>query len=198
MRATNSFFLYSFSCNPTTFNRTPYNLVVDCCIWRECYGGIDVEKVFWVVKRIMTKLCGKLSLICMVAFSMLLFNLQAGGRIRWQPLFEPGCGGAMTAVAVSPHNPQNVLLAGDMLGVGISVDGGQNWQLTFGFDSYEMADFAFHPSRPDEIWVGSMSGPYISQDGGVHWESAERELANVEGAGGLLQSSSSRPDPAGI
>jgi hypothetical protein len=48
--------------------------------------------------------------------------------IRWTPLYEPGCGGWLTSVAVSPHNPRHVLLGGDMLGIGLSTDGGDSWQ----------------------------------------------------------------------
>ncbi len=89
--------------------------------------------------------------------------------IRWTPLYEPGCGGWLTSVAVSPHNPRHVLLGGDMLGIGLSTDGGDSWQSTFGLPSWEIADFTFHPIHPRTVWVGTMSGPCLSTDGGRHW-----------------------------
>lgn len=57
-----------------------------------------------------------------------------------------------------------------MLGVGVSEDGGDSWQPTFGFSMWEIADFTFHPTDPNVIWVGTLGGPYVSVDGGHHWE----------------------------
>ncbi|MCX5671670.1 MAG: hypothetical protein NTU94_10170 [Planctomycetota bacterium] len=39
-------------------------------------------------------------------------------------------GGRITSVAVSPHDARPVLLGGDMLGAGLSEDGGDAWQAT--------------------------------------------------------------------
>lgn len=89
--------------------------------------------------------------------------------IRWSPLFEPGCGGWLTSTAVSPHHPKHVLLGGDMLGIGVSTDGGDSWQSTSGLPSWEIADFTFHPTNPRVVWVGTMSGPCLSTDGGRTW-----------------------------
>ena len=88
----------------------------------------------------------------------------------WQTLNEPGCGGAMTAISVSPFDSKRVLVAGDMLGVGLSTDGGDHWQATTGFRSWEIADFTWHPTDPQTVWVGTMSGPYVSHDGGRTWQ----------------------------
>ena len=57
-----------------------------------------------------------------------------------------------------------------MLGVGASRDKGRTWEPTFEFLSYEIANFTFHPHRAGEVWVGTMSGPHVSTDGGLHWE----------------------------
>lgn len=45
--------------------------------------------------------------------------------LHWLPLGEPGCGGDITAVRVNPYNSSQVFMAGDMLGVGVSLDGGK-------------------------------------------------------------------------
>ena len=89
--------------------------------------------------------------------------------LKWQPLYEPGSGGAMTDLAVSPHDSNRLLLAGDMLGVGLSLNRGDSWQPTFGFKSYEIGSFSWHPTDPQTVWVGTMSGPYVSHDGGANW-----------------------------
>lgn len=96
---------------------------------------------------------------------------SAGGLpLRWRPLMEPGSGGWITSVSVSPHDPRRVLLGGDMLGVGLSLDGGRSWGSTSGFASWEIADFTWHPRDPRAVWAGTMSGPYLSRDGGQTWQ----------------------------
>ena len=80
----------------------------------------------------------------------------------------------MTAVSISPRDSKRVLVAGDMLGIGLSTDGGKTWQPTFGLPSYECADFTWKPGpvkkgEPGEVWAGSMSGPLLSIDGGRNW-----------------------------
>jgi photosystem II stability/assembly factor-like uncharacterized protein len=84
---------------------------------------------------------------------------------------EPGSGGWLTGIRVSPHDGRRVLLGGDMLGIAVSTDRGDSWQAAFGLDSWEIADFTWHPSDPDRVWAGTMSGPYLSEDGGVNWVS---------------------------
>lgn len=93
----------------------------------------------------------------------------APSTIQWRPLNEPGSGGAVTALSISPTDRQRQLIGGDMLGVGLSEDGGQTWLPTTGFRSWEIADFTWHPTRPLEVWAGTMSGPYVSRDGGRTW-----------------------------
>jgi photosystem II stability/assembly factor-like uncharacterized protein len=89
----------------------------------------------------------------------------------WGPLGEPGSGGRITGMAVDPADPGRLLVAGDMLGVGLSTDGGRSWQSTTGFSSWEMGAFSWDASNPNEVWVGSLSGPYESSDAGKTWQS---------------------------
>jgi photosystem II stability/assembly factor-like uncharacterized protein len=104
--------------------------------------------------------------------------------LHWTALNEPGNGGRMTAVRVSPHDPDRILIAGDMLGAALSIDGGESWLPTFGFKSYEQGDITWHPTDPDVVWIGTMSGPYVSHDGGANWE--ERRVGMPEIAGGTF------------
>ena len=115
-----------------------------------------------------------------------LFYLMSHSSIfalefNWNPLMEPGSGGRLTSLIVSPHDSNRILLGGDMLGVGISLDRGDSWDVTFGFDSWEMADFSWHPTDPNIVWVGSMSGPYKSEDGGVNWISKRKGMPSPAG-----------------
>ncbi|MEM7205103.1 MAG: hypothetical protein AAF628_32920 [Planctomycetota bacterium] len=88
----------------------------------------------------------------------------------WIPLREPSVGGRVTGLSVSPHDPSRILLAGDMLGVGLSTDGGDSWGATFGFASWEASSFSWHPTDPRRVWVGTMGGPYESRDAGRRWQ----------------------------
>ena len=100
----------------------------------------------------------------------------AAGEIRWEPLYEPGVGGAIVSVQVSPHDVRHVLAGGDMLGTGVSFDGGETWSPGLGLATYEMATATFHPSRKNEVWMGSCSGPYKSIDGGRTWQMKRRGM----------------------
>ena len=100
--------------------------------------------------------------------------------LLWRPLQEPSIGGRVDSIGISPHDQNLVLIGGDLLGVGRSVDGGETWQSTSGFLSWEISDFAFHPTDPDIIWVGTLSGPHLSEDGGVTWTPMREGLPEPE------------------
>ncbi|MFN0092715.1 MAG: hypothetical protein ACKVWR_20975 [Acidimicrobiales bacterium] len=89
---------------------------------------------------------------------------------RWRALGEPGVGGWVTGLAVDPAAPSRLLVAGDLLGVGVSEDRGANWSRAFGLRDYEMSRFTFVEGSPGEVWAASMGGPYRSLDGGLTWE----------------------------
>ncbi len=103
-----------------------------------------------------------------------VFGVEIPGKqtvsLTWKPLDEPGSGGWMTGMRISPHDSKRILLSGDMLGVGLSTDGGKSWQATTGFKSWEIGDLTWHPKNPDIAWAGTVSGPYVSMDGGHTWQ----------------------------
>lgn len=132
-------------------------------------------------KKMKNKICSAIafSAICSVVLTGTAFLSgtadaaapppSAGKPLSWRPLDEPGCGGWMVGMRISPHDPNRMLVSGDMLGVGLSTDGGKTWQPTFGFKSYEMADITWHPTDPMTVWVAGVMGPYVSHDGGRNW-----------------------------
>lgn len=103
-------------------------------------------------------------------------HAQNAAGLRWQPLYEPGSGGAMVALTISPHDSNRLIVSGDMLGLGLSTDRAESWQATHGFKTWEMADVTWHPTNPNIVWCGSMSGPYQSRDGGRNWVQKRRGM----------------------
>lgn len=99
---------------------------------------------------------------------------QRSSRHLWGPLGEPGVGGRVTALAVDPSDARRVLVGGDMLGIGVSIDGGATWQSTAGLSHTEVGRITFHPTVPGEVWAATMGGPFVSNDGGHTW-SARRD-----------------------
>jgi photosystem II stability/assembly factor-like uncharacterized protein len=89
---------------------------------------------------------------------------------HWEPLNEPGNMGRVEAVAISPFNPALLLAGGDILGAGLSTNSGVSWEQTMGItECSELNDFTFDPVHSNIVWVGTLSGPYRSTDGGKTW-----------------------------
>lgn len=89
---------------------------------------------------------------------------------RWVPLLEPANGGWSTAVAISPHDADLMLVGGDVMGLAKSEDGGLNWRHVSGLLSGEIAQITWHPTDADVVWVGTLSGPAVSIDAGRTWQ----------------------------
>lgn len=88
----------------------------------------------------------------------------------WRPLFEPSVGGRVTAISVSPHDANRVLVGGDVLGIGLSTNQGDSWGPTFGLLNWEASQFTWHPTDPNTVWAGTLGGPFVSHDGGLNWQ----------------------------
>ena len=106
-----------------------------------------------------------------LALGLAALGFKAPAALKWEPLCEPGNGGRIVCVKASPCNPRHIVAMGDMLGGAVSFDGAESWQCTMGLNTYEMASVTFHPSRSNEVWTSSCSGPYVSYDGGRNWQS---------------------------
>ena len=117
-----------------------------------------------------------------VLIGMCAFNVFSQD-IKWEPLGEPGGGGAIVALAVSPHDSRHLISSGDMLGAGVSFDGGDSWKPCFGFPAYEMCSITFDPSRMNDVWMGTCMGPFKSIDGGRHWVSKRIGMPPVKNGG---------------
>ncbi len=102
------------------------------------------------------------------AVSALAQNLQ------WSRVYEPGVGGAVVGLAISPHDRDTVIAGGDILGLARSTDLGVTWnQALAGLQSYDYGDITWHPNPStttrNTVWAASSNGPHLSTDGGLTW-----------------------------
>lgn len=98
----------------------------------------------------------------------------------WQPLQEPGVGGWISSVGISPHNPKHLIVGGDLLGVAVSDDGGNSWIGGQGLKSWEIEEITFDRQLPNKIWLATKSGPYISNDYGKTWKEKRKGFPDFE------------------
>lgn len=89
---------------------------------------------------------------------------------------EPNVGGRVTSVWMDPRDASHVLIGGDLLGIGLSRDG-----RTFTRPIIDGAEINRFSATPDAstIWVGTMSGPFASTDGGRTWVSRRQGMPAV-------------------
>ena len=73
---------------------------------------------------------------------------SAASDFVWRPLYEPGCGGAIVSLEVSPHDPNHLVSGGDMLGTAVSFDAGELWTPGLGFPPMRWRRLPFIPSGP--------------------------------------------------
>ena len=112
-----------------------------------------------------------LALVALVATYLAIPVVQTGTN-HSAPRFDawrilgPGGGGAQFYPAVSPHDPDLVLVACDMTGAYISENGGQSWRL---FDLRSpVTFFAFDPQDSKVIYAGA-DALWRSEDRGRTW-----------------------------
>jgi hypothetical protein len=120
-----------------------------------------------------------LPLSAVLALLALTGAARSAPDIRWQPLREPGCGGWVTSLVVSPFDSSRLLVGGDLLGIGVSTDRGDSWRPALGLGSWEICDFTWHPTDPEVVWVGTYSGPHVSHDGGLTWQERRKGFPAV-------------------
>ena len=99
----------------------------------------------------------------------------------WSHLSEPGFGAVVTALSIDPHDGNHLLVGGEMDGIFTSRDGGTTFQPALGLHDYEIGEFTWNIAHPNEVWVGTMGGPYVSRDGGGTWTAARVGFPNPEG-----------------
>lgn len=87
--------------------------------------------------------------------------------VLWEPVGLSG-GGGMFSPAISPADPNLMMLNCDMSAAYISQDGGRNWRMIHHAQlrSDTRCRPGFHPSDPDVIYASSRGRLKVSHDGG--------------------------------
>ncbi len=107
-------------------------------------------------------------------------NTSKSRKEFWQHLREPGVGGWISSLGISPHDRDFLVVGGDMLGVAVSHDGGNSWINGRGLKSWEIEEITFDPKLPNKIWLATKSGPYVSLDYGLTWQEKRSGFPNFE------------------
>lgn len=104
--------------------------------------------------------------------ALLLICGTAGAQnSAWTPLGLSG-GGGMNTPAVSPADPNEMMVNCDMSGAYISLDGGLNWRMIncSQLRSSTRCRPAFHPTDPKTVYAADgWNGVKVSHDRGVTW-----------------------------
>ncbi len=116
----------------------------------------------------------------LVVFAVVSFALAqtASSRLdRWR-IIGPGGGGAQFLPTVSPHDPNEVLVACDMTGSYLTKDAGASWRMfnLRGRSHY----FVFDPVDPNVIYAKS-TGLWRSGDGGSSWHLVHPDPSSFQG-----------------
>ena len=115
-------------------------------------------------------------LILAVVAGFLAGVVNASEDVALFPLGYEG-GGRFTAVAVSPADPNIVLVGSDVCGVFKSVDGGETFHpVCSGLQEFAVADILFSPLDPDRVFLLTDAGLYLSRDRGENWEEKSRTV----------------------
>jgi photosystem II stability/assembly factor-like uncharacterized protein len=112
-------------------------------------------------KRHITKLVTSLGLISIICLAALRAHAEDFTVVG------PGGGGAMFNATISPHDPNEVLIACDMTGSYISHDGGSSWRM-FNLRG-TVRFFAFDPLDAHTLYAGTQA-LWRSTDDGNSWK----------------------------
>ena len=109
----------------------------------------------------------------LIAFALLAASAAALAAETWEPVGLCG-GGAMFSLALSPLDPNQVMLSCDMSGAYVSRDGGKTWTMIDHsmLKGCTACAAVFHPKTPGRIiaphgWGGDLRA---SCDGGRSWQ----------------------------
>jgi photosystem II stability/assembly factor-like uncharacterized protein len=119
----------------------------------------------------LTASIGSLRWVVMAAVLTLGTREPGQAAVGWEPIGLSG-GGGMFSPAISPANPDLMMLNCDMSAAYISEDGGRNWRMIHQAQlrSDTQCRPAFHPTDANVIYASSGGRLRVSRDGGKTFE----------------------------
>ena len=119
-----------------------------------------------------------IGVVLRIALSLLSLLSGAQDRPGNFEVIGPGGGGAMFHPAISPHDPNTVLLHCDMTGAYISHDGGKSWRM---FNLRGVVEFFVFDPRDRNVIYAQASGLWRSADNGGTWSLLYPKPASLRG-----------------
>ncbi|WP_194768583.1 fibronectin type III domain-containing protein [Tamlana sp. I1] len=98
----------------------------------------------------------------LILFS-LIFSLSYG---QWKPI-NPGAGGQVQDIVSDPNTEGRLILASDMEGIYESLDHGESWHAMGHLHQNRVYAVAFAPGNANKLYVGTLYGLEVSNDGGA-------------------------------
>ena len=89
---------------------------------------------------------------------------------------NPGAGGQVQDVVASPSQPGTLYLASDMEGVYKTTDNGESWHMTGQLLHNRVYSIAVDPVDGNRIYVGTLYGLHVSDDGGQQYQVIEKSI----------------------
>ena len=132
----------------------------------------------------------------LTVWAMSLAVVGAHSDEPWQPVGLGGSGG-MFALAVSPLDPQLMMVNCDMSGAYITRDGGRTWHMIDHrmLSSSTRCSPLFHPTVPGRIYAisGDANELRLSEDAGITWRPLLKDRPPWRGPIWLVQAAADEP-----
>ncbi len=93
------------------------------------------------------------------------------GQAQWQSI-NPGAGGQVQDIVCDPNTPDRVFLASDMEGIYESLDNGETWHEKGNLKQNRVYAVTVTPGNANKMFVGTLYGLEVSNDGGNTFELA--------------------------
>jgi photosystem II stability/assembly factor-like uncharacterized protein len=117
------------------------------------------------------------------------WKLVARKNGRWGPLGIDA--GFPIDFQVDPRAPLRIFANNYGGGNFLSEDGGETWiSASTGYTGADIRDISIHPDNPAIVYATGRSGPFVSYDGGAHWQGI-----NPENLDSMLEGSVIELDP---
>lgn len=135
------------------------------------FGGLDKEPVFDITQHPENP-----SILYAVGYNVVARSSNGGES--WEPIYGEwgGFSTGLDFVKVNPQDPQSIWVGGQNgIEQGVllySPDGGANWEIWLNLiEAPSVAkEVAFHPTKPEEVYVGFEGGVTKTSDNGEEWE----------------------------